>query len=168
MAKNKSSKTPHYELLFIVSNKFAEDEVKPIVEEIRNIIANNEGNVTYEEYWGKKELAYPIQHFNHGYYALYEFDSAGEKMAKIDKDLRMNKKVLRHQIIVKEFRTLEQIEKDKAISQERADKLRTDATQKVRKDKEEVKEVKEKEVAKVNLKELDEKLDKILETDDLL
>lgn len=168
MAKNKSSKTPHYELLFIVSNKFAEDEVKPIVEEVRNIIVNNEGKVTFEEYWGKKELAYPIQHFNHGYYALYEFDCAGEKMAKIDKDLRMNKKVLRHQIIVKEFRTLEEIAQEKALSQKRADELKTDATQRGRKEKEEVKEVKEKEVAKVNLKELDEKLDKILETDDLL
>jgi len=168
MAKNKSSKTPHYELLFIISNKFTEDEVKPIIEEVGKTIGNNEGKVTYEEYWGKKELAYPIEHFNHGYYALYEFDAAGEKMTKIDKDLRMNKKVLRHQIVSRPFRTPEEIEKEKKESQEKVDKLKTDAVQKTRSDKDEVKEKKEKEVAKVNLKELDEKLDKILETDDLL
>lgn len=168
MAKNKDSKTPHYELLFIVSNKFTEDEVKPIVEEVKKTIESNDGETTYAEYWGKKELAYEIEHFNHGYYALYEFDAAGEKMAKIDKDLRMNKKILRHMIVSKRFRTLEEIEQEKRKSQELADSLRAANSQKTKKEKEEVKEVKEKAEAKVNLQELDEKLDKILETDDLL
>lgn len=168
MAKNKDSKTPHYELLFIVSNKFTEDEVKPIVEEVKKTIETNGGEVSYAEYWGKKELAYAIEHFNHGYYALYEFDAAGEKMMKIDKDLRMNKKVLRHQIVSKRFRTLEEIEQEKQKSQERADKMKSESSQKIKRDKEEVKEIKEKEEVKVNLQELDEKLDKILETDDLL
>lgn len=168
MAKNKSSKTPHYELLFIISNKFTEDEVKPIIEDVRKIIEGNEAKITFEEYWGKKELAYPIEHFNHGYYSLFEFDVAGEKMTKIDKDLRMNKKVLRHQIVTKEFRTLEEIEKEKRDSQEKIDKLKNVSAAKDKKEKEVVKEAKQKETVKVNLKELDEKLDKILETDDLL
>lgn len=164
MAKNKSSKTPHYELLFIVSNKFTEDEVKPIVEEVKAIIEKNDGTVTYDEYWGKKELAYPINHFNHGYYALYEFDAAGEKMAQIDKDLRMHRKVLRHQIVAKVFRTAEEIVADKKAEEEKIAKVRKEA---VEEKKEEVKKEEKKET-KVNLKDLDEKLDKILETDDLL
>jgi small subunit ribosomal protein S6 len=164
MAKNKSSKTPHYELLFIVSNKFTEDEVKPIIEEVKAIIEKNDGTVTYDEYWGKKELAYPINHFNHGYYALYEFDAAGEKMAQIDKDLRMHRKVLRHQIVTKIFRTPEEIIAEKKAEEEKRAKVKKET---VEEKKEEVKK-EEKEVAKVNLKDLDEKLDKILETDDLL
>jgi small subunit ribosomal protein S6 len=168
MAKNKSSKTPHYELLFIMSNKFTEDETKPIIEEVRKIIETHGGKVTFDEFWGKKELAYSIEHFNHGYYSLFEFDAAGEKMTRIDKDLRMHRKVLRHQIVTKLFRTPEQIAQEKIDSKEKADKLKNDANSKDEKEKEVVKETKKKEVAKVNLKELDEKLDKILETDDLL
>jgi small subunit ribosomal protein S6 len=170
MAKNKSSQTPHYELLYIVSNQFTEDEVKPIVEEVKAIIEKHDGKVTYDEYWGKKELAYPINHFNHGYYALYEFDASGEKMTQIDKDLRMNRKVLRHQIVSKVFRTPEEIAAEKQAEQEKTEKMREEKAKEEKEEKEEVKkeEKKEKKEDKVNLKELDEKLDKILETDDLL
>ncbi len=171
MAKNKSSKTPHYELLFIVSNQFTEDEVKPIVEEVKSIIEKHDGKVTYDEYWGKKELAYTINHFNHGYYALYEFDAQGEKMNQIDKELRMNRKVLRHQIVSKVFRTPEEIAAEKQAEQEKTEKMREEKEKEENGEKEEETKKKEKEdkkAEKVNLKELDDKLDKILETDDLL
>ena len=85
-------------------------------------------------------------------------------MEKIDRDLRMSHEVLRHQIVVREFRSAEEIKEEKKKTQEKIIK-ETEAK--------EVKEVKEKiskerSSVKVNLKDLDEKLDKILETDDLL
>lgn len=159
MSRTKSSAIPHYEMLYIISNKFSEDEVKPIAEKIKKIISDQGGAVTYEEDWGKKKMAYAIKGFNYGYYHLLEFDLVAEKVKEIDRTLRMMEEIIRHQIIARKIRTEEEI------------KLEKETAQKKRRESRETKEVKKSEVvreSKVDLAGLDEKLDKILETDDLL
>lgn len=157
MAKTKSSELPRYELLYIISNKFSEDEVAPIVEKIKKLISDSNGTIALTEDWGKKHLAYPIKGFSYGYYNLVEFDMDGASMTKVDRTLRMSSDVLRHQIIKKsskeEVRTLTKINAEKP------------AVKEVKPKKE---KPKEKEKEKTDLKDLDEKLDKILETNDLL
>jgi len=157
MAKNKPSEIPHYELLYIISNKYSEDELAPIVEKVKKIINDNGGNISHNEEWGKKRLAYPIKHFRHGYYNLVEFDLEGEKIAKIDIALRMASEILRHQIVKKKQKTVEEIKREKEIAEKITD---------IKKAKE--KKDEDKNDKKVELKDLDEKLDKILETDNLL
>ncbi len=161
MAKNKTSEIPHYELLYIISNKYSENELAPIIDQVREIINDQEGNITFSEEWGKKRLAYPIKHFRYGYYNLVEFDLAGEKLTKVDRILRLANEILRHQIVNKKQKTVKTMEKEKKI----AKKIAAEKEREVKKEKEKIK-AKSKE--KVELKDLDEKLDKILETDDLL
>jgi len=163
MAKNKKNKIPHYELLYIVSNKYTEDELKPIVLNVNKIIKENGGNITYKEEWGKKKLAYPIEHFNYGYYNLAEFDVEGGQVEKINKALRMSSEVLRYTIVAKAVKTAEEIQAEKVKVKAIAKK----AIKEKRREKEEPLK-KEEHKAKVDLKDLDEKLDKILDTDDLL
>jgi small subunit ribosomal protein S6 len=167
MSKVKSDATPHYELLYLISNKYSEDETKPIMEKIHALITNNQGNITLSQELGKKRLAYPIKGFRFGYYNLVEFDMPGANLASVDRALQLMSEVLRQQIVTKVLKTQEQIEKDKEIAAKIASRIM---------EAEKAAEVKaavqatagEKEKEKVDLKDLDEKLDKILETDDLL
>lgn len=186
MAKNKKSEIPHYELLYIVPNKYTEDELKPIIEKINKIITDNKGKITYSEKWGNKKLAYPIKHFTHGYYNLVEFDTEGKNLAEIDKVLRMSDEILRHQIITKQSKSIEEITQEKELQLKRIKENTKQETKKEdqkksktpkNKEKKSLKteqktitaETKEKETKKkVNLKDLDDKLEKILETNDLL
>jgi len=161
MSKVKSGERPHYELLYLISNKFSEDEVKPIMEKVNALIVANGGEISLSEELGKKRLAYPIKGFRFGYYNLVEFDMAGENLAKLDRALRLMNEILRQQIVVKVLRTAEQVARDKKIAEKIAAK--NVAAEKTAKEK-----VKERDKEKVDLKDLDEKLDKILETDDLL
>lgn len=172
MAKNKSDKVPHYELLYIVSNKFTEEELKPIQEKVEKLITDNKGEITYRENWGKKKLAYKIDHFSYGYYSLLEFDIPGTKAQKVNDVLRMSADILRHQMMKKVKLTASEIAKEKEI----AEKIfKTNFSEK----KEEVKDkktskksapakIKGDKKEEVDTKKLDEKLDKILNTDDLL
>lgn len=162
MSRTKSSEIPHYELLYIISNKFSEDEVKPIIEKINSLIVSNQGKITLAENLGKKRLSYPIKGFRYGYYVLAEFDMAGESLINVDRTLRMTNEVLRHQIIIKIVKTAEQIVQDKKIAEKIA--ARNDKAEKEEERKEKTKET---DKEKVDLKDLDEKLDKILETNDL-
>jgi small subunit ribosomal protein S6 len=182
MSKVKSSEKLRYELLYIVPNKFTEDEAKAINEKIKKQISASEGEIIYSEDWGKKKLAYPIGNFNHGYYKLAEFDLAGSKLQEVDTFLRLSNDVLRHQIVRMPKRTLEQIAADKKKSDDLAaarKKLREGTgekpenaeektaglvTEEKTKPEEERKTIKK----KADLKDLDSKLDDILDTKDLI
>jgi len=160
MSRTKPSELPHYELLFIIPNKFTEGEVNTITEKIKKIIIGEKGNITFAEFWGKKQLAYPIKQNSYGYYSLFEFDLDGEKLAKINKTLRMSNDVIRFQIVKKKIKTAEQLEKAKKISEKIA--VKNIAKEKKDEERERGKE------KKLDLKDLDEKLDNILDTKDLL
>jgi len=161
MSKTKSDQTPHYELLYLISNQYSEDEVKPIKGKVNSLISDNQGKITLVEDLGKKRLAYPIKGFRYGYYLLVEFDMIGENLAKVDRGLRMMSEVLRQQIVLKPLVTAEQIAEDRKIAAKIAAKSLE--AEKAAKEK-----VKEQDKDKVDLKDLDAKLDKILETDNLL
>ena len=143
--------------MYIVSNKFTEDEVKPIIAKVNKLIEQNSGVITYQVDWGKKKLAYPIKLLSYGYYNLVEFDLAGGDLGKLNQALTMDSDVIRHQIVAKRVKTEAEIKKEKEIS----DKISSKAIVKEKQEE-------EKKKGKVDLKELDERLDRILETDDLL
>jgi small subunit ribosomal protein S6 len=180
MSKTKSSEKVHYELLYIIPNKFTDDEAKAIDEKIKKSITDAEGEITYSEDWGKKKLAYQIENYNHGYYKLVEFDLTGVELAKIDNSLRLSNDVLRHQIIKTKKRTAQEIEKDKKQSEEffrmrhtekdgekpaEGEKVAVAAAPVVETLAEEEKKGAKK---KTDLKDLDKKLDDILDADDLI
>ena len=155
MSKTNIEIPPHYELLYLIPNKYSEDELAPIIDKVRDIIQTNGGNITLNEQWGRKRLAYPIKSFHFGYYNLLEFDLAADKVAKIERALKLFAEVIRHQLVSKKLKTASQLEEEKRIAEKIAAKTKTE--EKIAKEK-----------VKVDLKDLDEKLDKILESEDLL
>jgi small subunit ribosomal protein S6 len=166
MSKVKSGDTPHYELLYLISNKFSAEEIKPIMEKINSLITSNQGEITQSEELGKKRLAYPIKGFRFGYYNLVEFDMMGANLINVDRAMRMMSEILRQQIVLKTLKTEEQIAKDKKIAEKIA--ARNIEAEKAVKEKISTFGGKDINKDKVDLKDLDEKLDKILETENLL
>jgi small subunit ribosomal protein S6 len=176
MSKVKSGDLPHYELLYLISNKFSEDEIKPIMEKVNTLIVNNQGKITQSVLLGKKRLAYPIKGFHFGYYGLVEFNMPGVNLANVGRTLRMTSEILRQQIVIKELKTKEQIDQDKKIAEKIA--ARGLKEEKLAKEKVLARQAAPAEADgsarktidkdKVDLKDLDAKLDKILETDNLL
>jgi len=167
MSKTKKAETSHYEILFIIPNKFTEDESKTVMDMVEKTITDNGGQITLSEYWGKKRLAYEIKHNTYGYYGLFEFDVAGELLAKIDQTLRLSADVLRHQIVIKKIKSQEEVDRDQKIQAKiNSKKVEVDKKEKeVEKTKKTSSTRKEK---KVDLKDLDEKLEGILNADDLI
>lgn len=176
MSKVKSGDMPHYELLYLISNKFSEEEIKPIREKVSSLIINNQGKITQSVLLGKKRLAYPIKGFRFGYYNLVEFDMPGANLTNVSRALRLMSEILRQQIVLKELKTEEQIDQDRKIAAKIT--ARNIKEEKLVKEKISARRAapagavnssgKATDGDKVDLKDLDEKLDKILETDNLL
>lgn len=165
MSKTKKSIVPHYEMLYIISNKFAENEVEAVKEKVEKFISDKAGEVTFRHWWGKKKMTYQINGFAYGYYMLIEFDLPAEKLAALDREMRLSTEVIRHMITKRRKRTAEEIKAEEdsqkkiaAVRQAKEEKEQAVVEEKKAKAKEE----------KVDLVDLDEKLDKILETGDLL
>lgn len=170
MSKTKTTGATHYEILFIVPNKFTEEEAKTVAGQVEKIIAAGGGEITLREYWGKKRLAYEIKHNAFGYYGLFEFDLEGAKLAKIDKDLRLAADVLRHQIIVKKAKTEKEIAKENKIrakidSKKAAEGKKLEEKNKIASSSASAVKTPDK---RVDLKDLDEKLEGILSAKDLI
>jgi len=119
MAKNKKSGIPHYELLYIVPNKFTEDDLKGINSRVNKLIEETGGKITFKEDWGKKKFCYPIEHGRFGYYQFVEFDIEPGLVEKIHTELRMNNEVLRHMIVNHAPKTLKEIEVAKRLDDKR-------------------------------------------------
>jgi small subunit ribosomal protein S6 len=161
MAKNKSSQKPTYELLYAIAQKFTEEETKPISEKIVKMIEKAEGTIKYTETWGKRKLAYAIKGYSFGYYTLLEFELDGVALAAIDRTLKIMPELIRHLII-----KINPDKKPRSLKLPKIDKDKKEAppVPAVLEKKVEAK----KESTKVDLKDLDQKLDKLLEIDNLL
>ncbi len=173
MSKTKKAGVNHYEILFIIPNKFTDEEAKIVYERTEKLLADSGGQITHREYWGKKRLAYEIKHNAFGYYGLFEFDLEGSNLAKVDSSLRLSADVLRHQIVIKQQKTAMEIAQAEAI------RAKIDSKKAIEEKKAEEKkaEVQKKEASPVEkktkdrraeLKDLDEKLEDIINAEDLI
>lgn len=170
MSKTKTTGATHYEILFIIPNKFTDDESKSVASQIEKTIIDLGGKITLREYWGKKRLAYEIKHNAFGYYGLFEFDLEGAYLAKIDQTLRLSADVLRHQIVIKKAKTDEEIARETKIRAKIDSKKASQEKKQEEKNKSTSTPVipVKKDDNKVDLKDLDEKLEGILNAKDLI
>jgi small subunit ribosomal protein S6 len=167
MAKNKSSRLPRYELLYIVSNKFTAEETEPIAQKIEDLITANNGTIVYRENWGKRRMSYPIKGFQFGYYRLVECDLAADKIAEVERFLRLSSDILRHQIVKRQPRTVEEILAAKEDIAKREAKLQSDKTEAEAKKNNPEKEVAapasdSEEVARKHDQDIDAKIDTLI------
>ena len=62
-----------YETVFIATPVLSDVQMKEAVAKYTQLIRDNGGEIVYEEDWGLRQLAYPIQHKTTGFYYLIEF-----------------------------------------------------------------------------------------------
>jgi len=94
--------TKKYELIFILRADQPEAAMADRVQRVKDILANHEGEVTQENHWGVRRLAYEIDDENKGNYMFLRYRSAGTAGVELDKFLRLDDQVLRHLIVVDE------------------------------------------------------------------
>jgi small subunit ribosomal protein S6 len=69
---------------------------KPKFQAIKDLIQQNQGEIYNEENWGRRNLAYPINKFNSGYYFLINYKTENYKLpAILEYNLRINEDIIR-------------------------------------------------------------------------
>lgn len=88
--------TRTYEIMYIVDPGVSEDDVASLSETFKQVIKDQGGTITKDEYMGKRPLAYPINHKNEGHYTLYEVEGSGSEIAEIERRMRVADQVIRY------------------------------------------------------------------------
>ena len=91
-----------YELALVVNAKVEDDVRTATVEKAKEYIARYGGVVTEVEDWGKKRLAYEIQHMREGFYYFIQFDAPATCPAEIEKRVRILDNVIRYLCVRKD------------------------------------------------------------------
>ena len=84
-----------YETVFIATPVLSDAQMKEAVKKYTDLITANGGEIVYEEDWGLKQLAYPIQHKTSGFYYLIEFKAAPEFVNTLEIQYKRDERIIR-------------------------------------------------------------------------
>ncbi len=108
-----------YEQLFIVRPDATDEEVDPLVEQLKNVVTHAGGAIEKAEKWGVRKLAYKVLKYNEGQYVLLQFSSGPEAVKEIERRLRVADLVLKF-LTVRIDEKLKRIEKRRKAREKRA------------------------------------------------
>ena len=93
------SRLQDYELVYIVSPELVDEALESRVESISQFITGRDGVISDVEKWGKKKLAYPIQHNLEGNYVLTRFKISPARCKELEANLKISEEILRHLLV---------------------------------------------------------------------
>lgn len=86
----------HYELVVVLKPTLSDQELNSKIESIQGLIQSNGAEVSKLTRWGRKNLAYPINNFNSGYYFIFDYKTTNTKLpSTLEYNLRIDEDVLR-------------------------------------------------------------------------
>ena len=92
----------HYEIVFLVHPDQSE-QVPAMIERYKTLIeGNGSGKIHRLEDWGRRQLAYPIQHLAKAHYVLMNIECGADVLNELESGFRFNDAVLRHLIMKRE------------------------------------------------------------------
>jgi small subunit ribosomal protein S6 len=87
-----------YELGFILNPEVSEEQSRAMLERVEQIVSNYDGQVVRVNQWGRRRLAYPIQHHRDGFYVFFDMILTPETVLELDRTMKVSEEVLRHLI----------------------------------------------------------------------
>ncbi len=85
-----------YEILLMLDPEVAENRQEEIISRTRELIERGGGTWVRHDVWGRRRLAYEINHKGEGVYHLLQFDAEPETLEELSRILRITDGVMRH------------------------------------------------------------------------
>ena len=85
-----------YEILLMLDPDLAEEKQAEVVQRTRDLIEQGGGTFERQDVWGRRKLAYEIDHKDEGVYHLLSFTAAPETLDEISRVLKIDDGVMRH------------------------------------------------------------------------
>lgn len=84
-----------YETVFIMNPVLSDEQVKECAQKFVAMIKDQGAKIVFENNWGMRKLAYPIQKKTNGFYYLVEFTAPGDLIARLEVEYRRDERIMR-------------------------------------------------------------------------
>ena len=88
-----------YELMTIADGTLDEQAASELTERFTKLIAQQGGNVQKVDHWGRRTLAYEINHQTEAHYTVLDFEISPEGLAEVDRQLGITDGIVRYKIV---------------------------------------------------------------------
>ena len=88
-----------YELMVILDPDLEERTVAPSLDQFLGVIRRDGGSVERVDLWGRRRLAYEINHRVEGIYAVVDLVAEPASVQELDRQLNLNEAVLRTKLL---------------------------------------------------------------------
>lgn len=89
-----------YEVVFIMNPTLGDEGIAAKVEKFKTLVEKN-GTLESIDEWGKRRLAYEINHINEGYYVLMNITCGADLPAELDRMFKIDEGIIRSSIVAK-------------------------------------------------------------------
>lgn len=89
-------KKEFYEMTYILNPVLDDERFKELVDFVNEQIEKNGGSVIDTDEWGVKQLAYPIEKKNTGYYVNLYFEAPNSTIEPVERNMRINDDIMRY------------------------------------------------------------------------
>lgn len=94
-----TEESTHYETLFIV-HPVHTGRNKDLCDRFRGVLEGQGATVTHFEEWGMRDLAYPIEKQNRGFYNLVQYQASAGTSDELERVMRLSDEVIRCMTVV--------------------------------------------------------------------
>ena len=84
-----------YETVFIMTPVLSDEQMKETVSKFRDYLKGKGAEIVFEDNWGLRKMAYPIQKKSTGFYHLIEFKAEPNIMRDYEIELKRDERVIR-------------------------------------------------------------------------
>ncbi len=89
----------YYETLYLINPNLSDEDYRNIVAKFNDLVEKQKGVVVKVDEWGKKTLAYQVKKFDKGYYVLLNFCCEGGFIAELERNMKLDERILQFQTI---------------------------------------------------------------------
>ena len=91
-----------YELMLVFRPDAPDERLAAIIDRTTRQIAGDGGQIVKVAPWGRRRLAYPIDHQREGSYHIIVFEAPATTIAELERGLLITEEVLRHLVVRQE------------------------------------------------------------------
>ncbi len=88
-----------YELVYIIAPDATDEQVEAVHQQVESTVQRLGGTLEKTDNWGRRKLAYEINHHREGIYVLELIAGSGELMKELDRRLKVMDEVIRHLVV---------------------------------------------------------------------
>ncbi len=88
-----------YEVMAIFEASTEPTVIQGVIDRALEVIRSTGGNPGAIDRWGKRTLAYEVNHKREGYYVVIEFSAGVQTVADLDRMMGLADEIVRHKIV---------------------------------------------------------------------